>query len=147
MGTVKELLRARRTQSVLTIPGDATVLEAARQMAQHELGAVVVAEGEVPVGLLTERDVLARVVAVERDAGATPVAAVMSRPVRTIRLGASIAEARRAMVAEGRRHLVVVREDGGLAGVLSMRDLLHHEVAEQKQTLGFLKDYFFDYYR
>ena len=104
-------------------PGVSAV-EAAREFSRQSVGSVIVVDDAgAPVGIVTDRDLRARVVAEGRDAFATPVSAIMSSPLVTLRPAAFAFEAVLEMTRHRIRH-VVVAEDGRLIGVVSSRDLL-----------------------
>lgn len=116
--TVGEIM----TKEVVAVaPGD-PVRRAVREMVDHEIGSVIVAEGADPVGVFTERD-LARRILDEPGLLDRPVGEVMSAPVFTTEPGVEIVDAFDLMNAEQVRRLPVV--DGGrLVGVVTERDLL-----------------------
>lgn len=118
------LARPTRARGILvTARPDETVHDAARRMAEHSCGSVLVmgTDGAL-AGIFTERDLLVRVVAPGRDPAVTPVAEVMTREPETIDAEASVREAVRRMDEGAFRHLPVV-EDGRVVGVLSARDI------------------------
>jgi CBS domain-containing protein len=106
----------------LRVTPETTVRDAARLMAEHKCGSVLVMEGERLAGIFTERDVLWRVVTVPLDAEKTPVSAVMTREPDTIDVGEPVAEALRRMDRFGYWHLPV-RQGEEVVGVVSIRDL------------------------
>lgn len=109
--------------SPVTVKPDDTVEHAAKLMRSLGIGSVVVVdERERVVGLLTERDIVYRVVAEARPPD-TRVSEVMTVGVVTIKPEAPISEAARLMISMGIRHLVVVDEAGRPVGVVSLRDL------------------------
>lgn len=117
-----------RDQQPVHLAGSATVREAAKLMQQRNVGSVLVmAEGRLD-GILTERDVVQRVVAAGRDPDATRLEAVMTRNPDTIRPEATALDALRRMQDGGYRHLPVVA-DGRVLGVVSRRDFLGAEKA------------------
>jgi CBS domain-containing protein len=116
MPLVKDLMTAK----IITIGLDETVLKAARLMAQKEVGCVVVMDGDSPVGLVTERDFVRRVLA-EELALNTKVSEIMSEPLVTIHPNSSIREAARIMVEKKIRRLTVVKDDK-LLGVITTSD-------------------------
>ncbi len=130
MSTVAEVLSFKGT-GVVTVERGATVLEAARIMNEHRIGSVVVTSpgsGRV-VGILTERDVLTRVVTLCKDPMRTLVADVMTTPVQTCTSITPIEEVRRVMKESRIRHVPVV-EDNGLRGMVSIGDInAHHTMA------------------
>jgi CBS domain-containing protein len=116
------------SQQVLTVGTRTTVREACRLMVQRKVGAAVVVDDELPgPGIVTERDVL-RAVARGADPDTTSIADVMTFEARTATVSWDLDTAAEEMVRRGFRHLVVVDEDGHLAGVVSMRDVVRAEV-------------------
>lgn len=114
-------------QKLLTAPGSMTVAEAARQMKQRNVGAMMVVDNGRLVGVFTERDALFRVVAAGLDSKTTPLSVVMTSNPKSISPDQSFAHAL-AMMHEGRfRHLPVVK-DGWPIGMLSVRDALGPEL-------------------
>jgi len=101
---------------------DTTLLEAAVAMEASDLGSIAVVEGMNLLGLITERDIR-RAVANDTDLG-TAVSAVMSNDPDTFDPDLDVWDAASWIVESGYRHLPVVGDDGGLTGVVSIRDLL-----------------------
>lgn len=120
MPTVKDLM----TKDVLTIDSDKTVIEAAALMSQNDVGDLVVMENESPVGIVTERDFVRRVVAVGKST-AIRVSEVMSAPLRVIDPEAPIKEAARRMANKGIRRLVVIK-DNKLVGIITATDFARY---------------------
>jgi CBS domain-containing protein len=118
----------------VSVGPDAPLLEGLQLMRRERVGSVVVAdEGGRPVGILTQQDLLARVVLPEHapDLRATAMREVMSAPVFTLDEHARVSDAVLAMSGHGIRHVPLTRA-GRLVGVVSERDLF----ALQKQSLG-----------
>ena len=101
--------------------------DAAIGMAAHHCGAVLVCRDDTLIGIFTERDLVARVVAMGRDLD-TPLIEVMTANPDTIEAGAPIIDAIRQMSEFGYRHLPVVENDR-ILGILSIRDLPVAELA------------------
>jgi CBS domain-containing protein len=139
MPTVREFLK-RKGSIVHTIERSATVTEAARRMNENHVGALCVVDGGAIVGMFTERDVLIRVVAGQRDPTATTVAEVMSAPVITTDPDAGTADCAALMTNRRIRHLPVL-EGGKLVGMISTGDLLAMEVALKQAHIDHLHDY------
>lgn len=102
------------------------VQEAALMMKRRDCGLIpVVEENGVrrPVGVITDRDIVCRVVAPGKEAGETRVKEIMSRDVITVNYQATFNAAIRLMEEHGVRRLVVTQDSGGLIGVLSLTDL------------------------
>ena len=115
-----------KTHMVMVGP-NATVAEAARSMAQNHVGAVLVIEGDVLRGILSERDVVSRVVAEGKDPTATKVSAVATSDVVSVDVAVHIRECAQLLRDRGIRHLPVT-ENGKPAGILSSRDFLAYVV-------------------
>lgn len=109
---------------VVTVGRSASAHEVARRMQREAVGCVVVlGDDGAPVGMVTDRDLLLRVVAKDRDASATSAEAIMSRPLRTVEAGAPLEQAIACMAAHGVRRVPVVH-DGRVLSLLSVDDLL-----------------------
>ena len=118
-----------RDQVVIALPPDVTAREAARVMANRRIGAVLITQDGLLLGIFTERDMVARVVALGLDPDKTELSAVMTPKPRTIDQGASTAEALRTMQQGGFRHLPVTKR-GRIAGILSLRDFASSDLPE-----------------
>jgi CBS domain-containing protein len=108
-----------------TISPDATVRDAARQMRLTKAGALLVREGAGYLGIVSEADLVRKVLAESLVPAQTLVRSVMSAPLITIDIGASAHDASEIMARAGIRHLAVV-EGGEVVGMLSVRDLLRY---------------------
>ena len=117
--SVRELMRT----PVFTCGPGLTVRELARFMQQQGLSAVVVTQGADPVGILTARDLVGKVLAAGLPVTA-PVEAVMSAPVTTVPWDAPYTEALLTMVRGGFKHLPVTDPGGRLVGLVTMGDLV-----------------------
>ena len=135
------LLRIARTPLV-TVHPDTSVMDAVRTMDQESIGAVAVTEGNVLVGMFSERDLMLRVVVDKRDPERTRVGDVMTSPVETIRRESTADDALKLMLEKHIRHLPIVETDGRLAGMISIRSLLHDKVEDLTVQLDSLEAYF-----
>jgi CBS domain-containing protein len=131
MPTLREIVKDRKVYSV---EATRTVLEAARYMMEHNVGAVPVLRSGELTGILSERDIMNRVVAVGRTPGTTAVSEVMTANPRAVSADESIEECLFIMREFGFRHLPIV--DGKeLKGLVSLRDILMRHAAElQRQS-------------
>ena len=123
MTMVETLMKTELTKT----QADETVAQAARSMARNGVGAILVLEGEAIVGVLSERDILVRVVAEGRDPAATKVAQVATTEVVSVDVNTSVRECAEQIQAKGIRHLPVLR-DGKAVGILSSRDFFVYVV-------------------
>ena len=124
-------------RDVKTVNVDETVLAAAEIMNRHEIGSIIVVENGNPAGIVTERDLLKRVVAKRKDPATTRISAVMSKPLATVKSNTTIARALNKMVKNNVKKLVVTRTDR-LVGILSLTDLipiLDGHISEKKIPL------------
>jgi CBS domain-containing protein len=116
------------------------VRAAARLMADRKIGAVPVLDGERLVGIFSERDVLTRVVAAGCDPDATPVGDVMSSELVVVDPAESY-EACLSRMREAHVRHVIVLDQGRLAGIVSLRDLLAVDIHEKDEAIGLLNAY------
>jgi CBS domain-containing protein len=111
-------------------------------MNERGIGGLVVTEASRMAGIITERDILRRVVAAQRNASVTPVRAVMTAPVACCRPETTLLECRSVMTEKRIRHLPVVNERG-LCGIVTIGDLMAQEVGEHEATIEYLNGYIF----
>ncbi|MDO9206321.1 CBS domain-containing protein [Methylotenera sp.] len=115
-------------REVITVRSDATVLHAATLMRQYHVGDVVVIEDRkgksVPVGIVTDRDIVIELVATELDCKVITTGDIMANNLAVIKEGAGIFDAIQLMTAKGVRRLPVVDDGGGLLGIITLDDLL-----------------------
>jgi CBS domain-containing protein len=142
MPTVREII-ARKGPTVVTVTPDSTVLEAAQLMNARGIGAVLVMEGRELQGIFTERDVMRRVVAEQRDPATTLVREVMTTALVTTHADAPMTECAALMTNRRIRHLPVMGPEG-LSGVITTGDLMAFQVAEQAVTIAQLNSYVYD---
>lgn len=113
------------SRQVLAVGPDMTVIEVARTMQENKVGALLVAEGARFIGIVSETDLVRRVLAVGGDVRQVRVSEVMRSPIITIEIDRSAHEASDLMADRGIRHLAVT-DDGKIVGMLSVRDLLRY---------------------
>jgi CBS domain-containing protein len=126
MSTLRELLKDRK---VYSIDAARTVLEAARFMMEHNIGALPVLRNGELAGIFSERDIMNRVVAVGRTPGHTAVSEVMTANPRAVNLDETVEECFFIMHEFGFRHLPIV-EGKELKGLVSLRDIVLRQAAE-----------------
>ncbi len=135
------LLRITRTPLV-TVHGRASVMDAVRTMHQEHIGAVAVVDDNTLIGIFSERDLMNRVVLEQLDPERIRVSDVMTSPVITIDRSATADDALKLMDEKHIRHLPVLNTDGKLAGMVSIRSLLHEKVQDLTDQLDSLEAYF-----
>jgi CBS domain-containing protein len=139
METIKQLLDSKG-HDIYTIDPDKTVYEAVEQMAQREVGALLVVRNKRPVGIVSERDYARKVILCGRSSKDTLVRDIMTtrlyyaRPILTIEQGLALMSAKKV------RHLPVI-EDGEVLGMVTMGDLVKAVIAEQKFIISQLQSY------
>ncbi|MGH7731454.1 MAG: CBS domain-containing protein [Candidatus Eiseniibacteriota bacterium] len=141
MATVQTVID-RKGGQVVTIGVAETVLAAATLMNERGIGGLVVVDGGQVAGMFTERDILRRVVAMRRDPSTTPVREVLTSPVAFCRRETTLDECRAVMTEKRIRHLPVVDEKG-VCGIVTIGDLMAHEVTDQEATIQYLNEYIF----
>jgi CBS domain-containing protein len=108
---------------VITVKKEATVEDAVKLMNKHEIGCLVVVENGKPVGIITERDLLKRVLPKSEELGNMKVMEIMSKPLISVEPKVQIEEAAKLMFQKKIKKLPVV-EGGNLVGLVSLTDLL-----------------------
>ena len=142
--TLGEIL-ITKGDSVYHVSPEANVLEAAQMMKREKVGALLILQGEKILGILTERDMLHRVVAEGIDPAATKVHEVMTKDVVVLKPSLTVREAMRIVSDKRTRHLPVVK-DGHLLGMISSGDLTHRVIAEEEGVIHALYDYIYGSY-
>ena len=138
--TVARVLKSKSDPTIHAIRPDVPVFEAVRLMAEHNIGALLVMEGERVVGMVSERDYARKVVLMARSSRETMVRAIMSSPVMHVRPDQTDEECMALMTAKRVRHLPVM--DGGkLVGLISIGDLVKSIVSEQEFIIEQLEHY------
>jgi CBS domain-containing protein len=117
--SIGELIEGRPLHAV---GSHETILEVCRRLDGHHVGALAVLDGDELVGIISERDVVSRVVARGRSPAETPVRSAMTPDPKTVAIGDGLADALQAMLDGHFRHLPVMR-DGRAVGMISMRDI------------------------
>ena len=128
-------------RTVHTISPGESVTAAVAEMNRQGVGALVVVDGDRPVGIFTERDVLVRVVGEGVDAAKLTVREVMTPDLVTIRPTTTVTEAMMVVTERRCRHLPVLDGDGRLTGLISIGDLTRWTVRGQERRIEDLYDY------
>ncbi len=114
------------TRSVVTIEPEAPVAAVACKMNDRSVGSVVVVDGDKPIGMITDRDLVIRVLCKGRDPLKTTAKDVMTTPLTTISEGADSLRAASRMREAHVRRLPILDESGELAGIVCIDDLAYH---------------------
>src|SRR5512139_2290199 len=139
MATVRDMIRNKGNE-VFTIAPAATVLDALKMMAKHNIGALLVMEESRLAGIVSERDCIRKVELLERDVKTTRISEIMTGDVITVDCSQPLEECMSLMIDKSIRHLPAY--DGGeLVGLLSMRDVLKEVIEVQQMMLSQLERY------
>ena len=120
MPKVKDVM----TKTVINIESNRTVIEAVALMAENDVGNLIVMDDNIPIGIVTERDFVRRVLAKDKPSK-TRISEVMSTPLRVIDPDAPLKEAARRMVRKKIRRLAVIK-DNKLVGIITATDFARH---------------------
>jgi len=129
-----------RGREIYFVRPDMTVRDAVRYMAEKNVGATVVLDGERVVGIFTERDLMTRVVHPGKNVDSTKVVDAMSRDLILSEADESEETCHRRMIRHRIRHLPVV-EKGHLIGLVSLRDLLLETLHRKEEELDQITQY------
>jgi CBS domain-containing protein len=123
-------VRELATDDLVTAEPEMSTRDAAELMGQHQVRRLLVCEGERLVGVLTDRDIVIRVIAENKDPQSTTVGEVASQDIVTIDPQQNLDEALRLMAQHQVRRLPVVEEDGRLVGIVTVYDFLESSARE-----------------
>ena len=142
MATVRDLLAVKQTQ-LMSVGPEASALDAAILMNEHKVGSLLVMEAGRLCGIVTERDILQRVVAHRRDPSGTSVHEIMTADLICCRPQKTVEEARVCMMERRVRHLPVLDDREQLCGMISIGDLNAHEAHSKDMTIHLLHEYIY----
>ena len=140
MKSVAEILKTKPDQTVYAVSPTASVYEAVKLMAEKNIGALLVREGEKVVGIMTERDYARKIVLMGRASKETPVGEIMTTTVMYVRPSQTNEECMALMTDNRVRHLPVL-DNGKLVGLVSIGDLVKDIISEQKFIIEQLEHY------
>jgi CBS domain-containing protein len=136
---IADVLAAKNSQ-VHTIRPTDTVLDAVHTMVAHNIGSLLVTEGDEIRGIITERDYLRRIVLEGRTSRATQVGEIMTARVVVTEPKVEVEEAMAIMTDRHIRHLPVL-DQGKLVGIVSIGDLVKQLSRDHKYQVQYLTDY------
>lgn len=141
MITVRQLMKANREHSPISISQDSIVYEALKLMAENNVGAVLVVDrnGQM-VGIFSERDYARKIILMGRTSLKTPINEIMSVEMITIHPEQTLEEAMELMTKNHIRHLPVI-EAGQLTGMISMRDIVSALLDKKDELIYRLEGY------
>lgn len=139
MSSVSEIL-AGKGSGVLSVDADASVLDAAQQMLDANVGAMLVSVRGRITGIVTERDYLRRVTLEGRNDRETAVREIMSSPLIVVSPETTVEECMALMTEQRIRHLPVA-EHGQIVGVVSIGDVVKFQSKQQSVQIQYLTEY------
>ena len=139
MKLVKHLLDSKGSD-IVSIAGDASVLDAIKLMAEKAIGSLLVMDGDELRGIVTERDYARKVIVKGRSSESTQVDEIMTVDVVTARTDQTVTECMSVMSERRIRHLPVV-DEGKVTGMISIGDLVQAIIADQQEEIQHLEQY------
>ena len=140
MRTLKQLLSGERRQPVVVAPID-TVFHALTPMAQHDIGALLVLDGEKLVGIFSERDYARKIILHGKNSRETLVREIMSDRVAYVTPTTTLDECMALMTERHFRHLPVLSETDEVLGIISIGDLVKETISAQQMIISELERY------
>ena len=139
MKTLHRVLEDKGHDVYTTAP-DTMVFDALREMADRDVGALLVMDGEDVVGIFSERDYARKIILVGKSSKETPVRDIMTERVVYARPEQRLDECLALMTDKRIRHLPVI-DEGDVIGVVSIGDLVKGIIAEQRFIISQLENY------
>ena len=140
MKTLKQLLAGKHRPLAVVTPND-SVFHALSVMAQHDVGALLVLDGETLVGIFSERDYARKIILHGKTSKETLVREIMSERVAYVTPDTTLDECMALMTERRFRHLPVLNNDGSLAGMISIGDLVKETISNQRFLIAQLERY------
>ena len=139
MTKLQQLLN-KKSRHISSVRPDSTVLDAIQKMADENIGALMVLDGDRPVGIFTERLYARKVFLLGRGSPTTKVSDVMENHVIYARPTQSVDECMAIMTEKQIRHLPIM-DDDELVGIVSIGDLVKNKIADQEFSIEQLEQY------
>ncbi|MDF7817642.1 CBS domain-containing protein [Runella sp. MFBS21] len=137
---IKNVLKDKVRNAIFSVKSDATVLEALQQMAEKNIGAVLVIDEGQLVGIFSERDYARKVILLGRSSNQTLIKDVMTSKLITVSSEQKLEEAMIIMSEKHIRHLPIV-DEGELIGIISINDVVTSIIKDQKARIESLESY------
>ncbi|HUY81054.1 MAG TPA: CBS domain-containing protein [Acidobacteriaceae bacterium] len=138
-GQIGSLLGKKGSQ-IWSLPPTASVYDAIAMMAEKQVGALPVLDGQTLVGIVSERDYARKVILQGHSSKDTPVTDIMSSPVITVSPSHTVEECMHLVTEKRIRHLPVT-ESGRVVGIVSIGDLVNWMITAQQETITHLETY------
>lgn len=140
MITAKDILKRRGESTWVSVSPTDTVYRALQLMAEYDVGAVVICEGDEIVGIFTERDYCRKIILMGRSSLNTLIQDIMTKNVISVQADQSVEECMELMTRYHIRHLPV-REGERMIGIISMRDVVEALLAAKQKRIDQLENY------
>lgn len=141
MKTLKQMLADKQNRPLAVVAPADSVYHALSVMSQHDVGAVLVLDGERLVGIFSERDYARKMILHGKSSRETPVREVMSERVAYVGKSATLEECMALMTEKRFRHLPVLEEDGTVIGLISIGDMVKETISAQQFLIEQLERY------
>lgn len=139
MRKVSDILQ-RKGNAVTTVSPDTTVIEVLRIMSEQNIGSVVVMDNDTFLGIMTERDYSRKVILMDRHSSNTPAGEIMTKDFPLVKRTDSV-EACMQLMSENHIRYLPVMENGKLAGIISINDVVTETISNQEETISHLQSY------
>jgi signal-transduction protein with cAMP-binding, CBS, and nucleotidyltransferase domain len=139
MSTIRTILDDKGW-TIHAVGAEVNVFEAVSRMCRRRIGALLVNDNDKPIGIVSERDIMRRVVLERRDPSATSVAEVMTHELAFVLIDAAAEDAMALMIERRCRHLPVL-QDGSVVGMVSMGDLVRSTTRNHEHEIRSLQEY------
>jgi CBS domain-containing protein len=139
MRKVSDILQ-RKGNAVTTVSPDTTVIEVLRIMAEQNIGSVVVMDKDTFLGIMTERDYSRKVILMDRHSSNTPAGEIMTKEFPVVKRTDSV-EACMQLMSDNHIRYLPVMENGKLAGIISINDVVTETISNQEETISHLQSY------
>ncbi|WP_028666730.1 CBS domain-containing protein [Runella zeae] len=137
---IKNVLKDKVRNAIFSVKSNDTVLEALQQMAEKNIGAVLVIDEGQLVGIFSERDYARKVILLGRSSNQTLIKDVMTSKLITVSSEQKLEEAMIIMSEKHIRHLPIV-DEGELIGIISINDVVTSIIKDQKARIESLESY------
>ena len=143
MKTARQLLQETPSLALFAVSANTSVFDALKLMAEQDIGAVLVMDGETLLGMMSERDYARKVILHGKASVSTPVSEIMTRRVAFVRPADTVDQCMAVMAAARVRH-VPVMDGSTVLGVISITDMVREQIADQQFSISQLEHYIYD---